>query len=190
MVITNNYNSIIDVDDNGFVTKLNDDGSKEIIKYYGNNSVVVVPKNVSIIGEEVFSNNQTIKRVEILGDLTKISNKAFLGCENLEEVMGLDKTAYVGSMAFKNCKSLKTVSLNETIIVGESAFENCVSLQTVEFKLLLVLEKCIFQNCANLKTIKFNGLVEYFNSIVAKKEYWAFGVPCKSVTCDNGEALI
>ena len=63
--------------------------------------------------------------VELTSPLIKIAYQAFLGCVNLEEVTNLEKTAYVGSEAFKNCESLTSIDIPEGVIsYGDYTFLN------------------------------------------------------------------
>lgn len=64
--------------------------------------------------------------------VTKISDKAFSGCENLTEVKVSDNVTEIVYGAFENCSSLKSVTIPDKVNkMGEYAFMGCEELEKV-----------------------------------------------------------
>ena len=95
---------------------------------------VTVPSEINgiaikSIGDYVFQ-NQNITRINLPSTVTDI-----------------------GINAFKNCKSLTTVSASGLQQIDESAFENCTALISVPIEKVLQIGNSAFNNCSNLSNI-------------------------------------
>ena len=78
-------------------------------KYKGSGGNVVVPEGV-----------------------TRIGDRAFSGCENLQSITLPEGVTSIGDWAFYNCKSLQSITLPEGVTsIGNGAFEDCEKLQSV-----------------------------------------------------------
>jgi hypothetical protein len=83
------------------------DGRK-IVRYFGRELEVIVPKEVEILG-----------------------NSCFEACDELERILFEDGSQLrtIGRSAISNCKSFKTISIPETVTeIEEAAFNNCLEL--------------------------------------------------------------
>ena len=81
-----------------------------------------------------FNQRKQIQTVELQYGITKISDYAFEGCENLTEVQIPDSVITIGEDVFSECSSLTTISIPESITsIGSSAFYRCSSLTDIEF---------------------------------------------------------
>ena len=116
-----------------------DNGTQEIKDYYGKDSDLIIPSNMSgsavtSIGEWAFYNNKYIKTATVPDSVTQIGNGAFDGCQRLSSVTIGNKVKNIGKWAFCNCKSLETVYIPEGIkTIGEGAFYNCFGLKDVYY---------------------------------------------------------
>ncbi len=102
-----------------------DDVYFKLISYNGNDENVIVPDKVpddypdkdlrdqtfSIIGDNAFKNNTTIKNVIIQGNIGNIGKSAFANCTNLTEVTIGDGLDYLSQSCFRNCPSLQKVTI-------------------------------------------------------------------------------
>lgn len=80
---------------------------------------------VSLIEEEMFSYNQTLKEVTIPGSVKSIRQMAFYHCPNLQSVTIETGVTSIKEHAFSECESLRSVYLPETLAdAAESAFSN------------------------------------------------------------------
>jgi len=74
------------------------------------------------IATEDFDSRKIIKLV-IGTNLTSISESAFSGCTNLEEVNIPDSIKTIGKSAFEDCRSLKKIDIPDSVTsIGDSAF--------------------------------------------------------------------
>lgn len=103
------------------------DGSitAKLSRYNGSDENVVIPdkapddypeerlrgKDVSIIKEYAFLENQNIKSVTIPDNVNHIARDAFAGCPNLEEVTIGTSLDYIWNSAFASCPNLSKVTI-------------------------------------------------------------------------------
>ena len=123
-----------------------------------------VIKNCSII-----SNNELIiyygieEKYRIDEGVKKISDKAFMECMFLKEVILPDSVIEIGSIAFMNCLSLLIISpLNNVVKIGRGAFAYCELLDNIILSdKITVIESGTFNGCCSLKKINIpNNVIE------------------------------
>jgi hypothetical protein len=125
---------------------------------------LVIPNNVTSIGEWAFYNCSSLTSVTIGESVTHIGNGAFRFCsslssvtinsdaivsedykydDNISDIFGSQVTEYIignhvkgiGSNAFRDCSSLTSVTIGESVTsIGESAFSGCSSLTSITCK--------------------------------------------------------
>lgn len=101
--------------------------------------------NIKTIGDFAFSNNNSLKSVELGKNLSYLGKSAFMGCGSLITL------------------KFDPESILETI--GESAFENCTNLGSdyglIEIpKSVKTIEKAAFKKCSSMKSLAFNEGLE------------------------------
>ena len=84
---------------------IKDDGTLEIVKYNGKESVITIPVkannyNVTSIGKKAFERNMDITKVIIPEGITNLSGYVFYSCYNLTEVSLPDSIKEVGEDCF------------------------------------------------------------------------------------------
>lgn len=79
--------------------------------YKGSSEEVTIPGNVHKIGDNVFENNTTLKKVIIHDKVEEIDGYAFRGCTALEEIKFPDSIKELGTWAFRGCTSLTELVL-------------------------------------------------------------------------------
>lgn len=140
----------------------NKDGTYTVVKYNGNDEVeeVMLPdfvngKAVSAIGDSVFKNRKSLKRVFFSETLKSIGASAFEGCENLEAVLLVDGVETIGIHAFSGCSSLSDVFLSEELkSIGKYAFYECGSIKRIKLHgKVTVIEAYAFADCTALQSI-------------------------------------
>lgn len=115
-------------------------------------TTLVVPQNISSIGEYAFENCTALTSVSIpksctIGDYAftdctalesvttssgTIGKQAFSDCTSLSNVTIGDKITQIDNYAFMGCKSLKTITIPASVTsIGENAFLNCYLLAEV-----------------------------------------------------------
>lgn len=92
--------------------------------------------------------------------------------------------AGIASEAFKECASLKRVTLPKSMTaIGNSAFEDCTSLASVTIpNSVTVIGDNAFWGCTNLKDIQYNGTKAQWNAI--KDDLGSYGTPIREIYDD------
>ena len=98
-------------------------------------SVITIPKEITVIPEGLFSGNDYLRKVIFeAGDTDPlvIEDEAFRGCDNLYEVVLPNRLTYIGECAFMYCYQLHTVNLPRDLKeIGYDAFYGCYKLVEV-----------------------------------------------------------
>ena len=161
---------------------------------------VILPENLSSIGEEVFWSCTSLKTINLPETVTEIDCKAFLGCISLENI-NLENVKVIGkegweSSAFAGCTALKNVNLESAIKIYRHTFSGCTSLENIKLDNLEVLGREAFDSCTSLKKIELPS-IKYLGIDVEEDEderYWQEGdafVDCRSLeTVVLGSSLI
>ncbi len=132
--------------------------------------------NINEIKAGEFENNSDIKEIDLYS-VTKIGERAFAGCKNLEKVslnpngnviidkeafsgcQNLSNTCYFGNVtsikdgAFKNCSGLKELLLSSTQEIGTEAFKGCENLDSVVLPELESIGEGAFDDCNSLSAV-------------------------------------
>jgi hypothetical protein len=127
-------------------------------------SSVIIPANVTYIGEEAFENCllENVYFEEGISFL-RIGKYAFYNCYHLQEISIPARTEYIFDGAFKNCSNLRMVifeyddELNKNLKkIGFEAFANCTSLNEIEIPYSVKeIGRSAFKNCNQLRSITF-----------------------------------
>ena len=130
---------------NSFTYAVCIDDNKEkyinIVRYVGTDNEVVIPESINVDGEEIpvkliYGNafregNNEITSVSIPSSVTKISYQAFMGCNDLKEVIIKDDSSLtiIDNAAFSSCLSLETIFIPSSVTTfGNGVFYNCPNL--------------------------------------------------------------
>ncbi len=132
-IVKDTDSSLISVDDNGY-----------IISYSGDYADIRIPETatsvsgntvtVKGIGESVFESNLYLKSAILPESITDFKNKAFYGCENLEEI-NISSAIYIGDSAFYRCKSLNAVNIPNIKTIGSYAFYEAATVNCEPFSI-------------------------------------------------------
>lgn len=96
-----------------------DDGTLEITKYNGADSVVAIPeqlnqKKVISIGNAAFNKNTNVSEVSIPDGVTQISQLAFQECINLIKISIPESVIRIEDYAFESCANLQNIFYSGT----------------------------------------------------------------------------
>lgn len=130
-----------------------------------------VPANVSEIGAEAFASCSKLRTVTFApgSQLTTIYGSAFEGCGLTAITLPESLKEFTRSGVFKNCTSLKSVTLPGVTKTGQYTFSGCTSLEKVNFaEGLTVIDSYTFSECTSL-----NGDI-YFPKSLEKIDSYAF----------------
>lgn len=118
---------------------------------------VILPENLSSIGEEVFWSCTSLKTINLPETVTEIGEEAFFGCTSLENI-NLENVKTIGEYAFMECTALKNLNMNNVENINTSAFYKCTSLETVTLENLEALGANTFDSCTSLISVVANKL--------------------------------
>lgn len=153
-------------------------------KFVGTETKVVIPDNVTAIGDWAFSNCANLKSVIIPKSVTHIGKSAFNFCENLNSIeiksntMNIEEFAFsrcfhlkdviipngvssIGNSAFSGCEDLLEIVIpNSVKEIGNSAFLACRSLTNISIPNSIThIEESTFAFCKNLTSVRISGSV-------------------------------
>ena len=97
-------------DDDGFVIIRG-----ELFSYYGNDSEVILPDSVRIIGKEVFRNNTALTSIVIPQNVERIKSSVFRGCTNLTSIVIPEGVTHIGFDVFSDCPKLTSVIIPKSV---------------------------------------------------------------------------
>ena len=110
---------------------------------------LVLPEGLTSIGAYAFQGCSLLMEAEIPSTVTDVYEGAFQDCELLDTV-----TVYgsLGTRAFKNCTSLKDLTLNEVYTIGDEAFSGDTALKELSLpEMLTSIGKSAFEGCTKLQ---------------------------------------
>ena len=88
--------------------------------------------NANPLSGNLYLNNVLITDLVIPDDVTSIGNYAFSGCSNLTSVTIPDSVTSIGDYAFAGCKGLTSITILDHVTrIGDSAFRNCFGLTSI-----------------------------------------------------------
>ncbi len=145
-------NSIVNIGSGAFEgchnLQYNEDNN---VRYLGNS----INKCIVAMG---VTNNE-IASLDINSNTKIIYDSAFMWCSNIESIEIPSSVASIGSVAFRACGSLKTITFKENSAlksIGSGAFNSCVCLESIEIPASVInIGDSAFYNCSGLKTILF-----------------------------------
>ena len=135
-----------------------------LVSYTGNDEIVTIPDSVKKIDDNVFDNNQTIKKMIFPNSLEIIGNYAFYNCNNLTDLEFPYSLKEIGYDSFYGTK-IKSLFIPKSVVrIGSSAFSNCDSLEDIaveggDFKYVDISSS--FERCTNLKKFEFKNKNAY-----------------------------
>lgn len=101
-----------------------------------------------------------IKGKKVIG----IDDEAFLGCDEITEILVSPYVCFIGKEAFAECTSLEKITIpNGLLGIDDEAFRNCSSLEVIDFydsgsifnDSPWLTGEDIFKGCTSLKEIHF-----------------------------------
>lgn len=121
---------------------------------------IVIPENVRVIGECVFKGKRKIEKITLPNALEKIESEAFKGCTSLERIELPKALAEIGADAFKGCMALREIVFHDGLAkIGDYAFHRCHSLKAANLPdSVSELGKCAFLYCDGMETVSLGGV--------------------------------
>lgn len=129
-------------------------GVYTITGYYGDETKVVIPEGVEVIGSSAFEDDYDLTEVVLPNSIKKISYRAFACCSKLKKINFPDGLEYVGESSFCGTAVEKVWLPDSVKTLGNHAFggSGCVEVRLPEG--LKMIEWWTFDNCHALKTVE------------------------------------
>ncbi|MGL4952016.1 MAG: leucine-rich repeat protein [Mycoplasma sp.] len=110
-----------------------------------NDGNIIIPSKVNKISSDAFKDNDNIKTINILGDLTSIGDEAFYKCNSLTEINSpnnLSTVESIGKGSFEGCENLiSKFNFEHVSSLGASAFKGASKLQLNNLQFLETMEE-------------------------------------------------
>ncbi|MBO5777105.1 MAG: leucine-rich repeat domain-containing protein, partial [Clostridia bacterium] len=105
---------------------------------------------------------------DIPAGVTTIGEDAFSNCDSLTSIIIPESVTSVGEFAFRYCDSLTSIIIPESVTtIGKNAFSGCTSLTSVTIGSgVTTIGKQAFYSCNSLTDVYFTGTEEEWNQIV------------------------
>ena len=131
-------------------------------RYVGASTNVLIPDNVSIIGDHAFSNCSGLKSIQISNSVETIEDNAFFNCSGLTSLHVPDSVKIIKDSAFSKCSGLTSIKFsNNVTTIGKSTFAGCSSLKDIQIpERVKKIDSWAFQNCTNLTSVVIPDNVE------------------------------
>ena len=152
------------------VTKNNAD-ELVIRDYTGSASNLVIPSSICgfsvvSIGDNAFSDCDSLTSITIPDGVMSIGNDAFYNCSSLTSITIPDGVTSIGNEAFYNCSSLTSIVIPDSVTsIGNHAFSDCSSLISITIP-NSVISICYraFSGCENLANIAVDENNQVYDS--------------------------
>ena len=102
--------------------------------YIGENEIteIVINEGVERIGAYAFAGLTALEKITLPSTLKIIDYGAFMGCESLVTVEGIENVQFINQAAFEGC-ALKEINLDSAVAIADYAFAYNTDLTTVIF---------------------------------------------------------
>ncbi|MBP3412227.1 MAG: leucine-rich repeat protein, partial [Oscillospiraceae bacterium] len=171
---------------------------------------LVVRDGTTVIGEGVFQDFTSLKKLTLPHSVTTIQQSAFSGCSGLTSVVipetvksierrafynctGLERVAILGNITsfgidvFRNCSHLSSVTIAGATSVPSGAFEACAALEEITIPAdVTFLGDGAFLDCVSLQKVTFS------TAYIEEIEFGAFEncVSLKSIDIPEGVEIL
>jgi hypothetical protein len=123
-----------------------------LVKYRGNARNIIIPEDVTVIGENAFSDKGMIS-VTIPSSVTSIRVGAFSGCKGLTSIAIPSSVTSIREMTFYESGLTNIIIPSSVISIGRSAFERCdLTSVTIPSSVISIGEQA-FYLCTNLTSV-------------------------------------
>ena len=133
--------------------------------------VIVIPFGIKTVGEGVFANQDSIRKVIIPPGVQKIQANAFSGCKNLREIVWYEGLLTIESSAFMGCEMLQLVDLPKSLQqIGDFAFFGCENAFVTIGKQVREIGKAACNSCRKVTILEENVRYYMLNNCVVDRE--------------------
>ena len=130
-----------------------------LMKYTGNEVNVVIPEDVTSIGDYAFRGCTGLTSVTIPNGVTSIGDSVFEDCTDLTSVTIPNSVTSIGVYAFYNCKSLTSIAIPDSVTSIDGAFSGCTSLTSITIPNGVTSIDGAFSGCTGLTSVTIGNSV-------------------------------
>ena len=126
-----------------------------LISYHGNSSSIVIPDNVTKIGDNAFEGCTNLTSITIPNSVTEIGSSVFKDCTSLTSITIPNSVTEIGEYAFDTCKSLTSITISNSVTkINRGTFGFCTSLVSMTIpNSVTEIEGPVFGFCTSLTSI-------------------------------------
>lgn len=133
---------------------------------------IVIPENVTSIGEQSFSYCNDLTSVTLNEQITTLPSYAFSYCDALEEITLPESITTIEDYCFLSCTSLNNIQWSTNLkSIGNSAFLNTGLTQVMLPEQLESIDNSAFSECNNLTSITIPSSVKTVNTFIFYRCY-------------------
>lgn len=161
--------------------------SVEVVPHssYSRYKYIVIPKTVTYnnitykvtgIGRSAFIGCSELQTIIGAENITYIEDFAFWGCKNLTEIPLPDNMSSIGQYAFRECSGLTSFTIPEGLTeISSNTFKGCIGLTSVTIPpSVKIIKDLAFDSCVSLTSVILPPDMDYI-------QYRAFA-DCESLT--------
>ena len=125
-----------------------------------------ISDSVTSIGEYAFNNCRSLENVEIGNGVLRISDAAFQECTSLSSLTLGESVTYIGHNSFADCTTISSLIVPDSVeYIGDDAFNGCTNLQSITLgNSLKSIGREAFSNCTNLFGLTIPNSVEHIGN--------------------------
>jgi len=122
-------------------------------------SAIEIPNSVNKIGYSAFLNCKALKSITIPSNVETIYNEAFYGCSALTSVTIANGVRNIGNSVFGNCSSLTKIVVPDSVRnMGGYVFHGCLALESAKLsENVATIPNSTFYDCYSLKSVAFSS---------------------------------
>lgn len=122
-------------------------------------SAIEIPNSVNEIGYAAFLNCKALKSITIPSNVETIYNEAFYGCSALTSVTIANGVRNIGNSVFGNCSSLTKIVVPDSVRnMGGYVFHGCSALESAKLsENVATIPNSTFYDCYSLKSVAFSS---------------------------------
>ena len=123
---------------------------------------VTIPNSVKSIGDFAFYDCNGLTSITIGNSVTSIGNYAFKGCSGITSVTIPNSVNSIGDYAFYKCSGLTSVTIGNSVTsIGDGAFESCSGLTSVTIpNSVNSIGDYAFEDCSGLTSVTIGNSVK------------------------------
>ncbi len=148
----------------------------------GKKVLVTIDNGVKYIPDSMFGYSK-IEEIFIPESVVAIGDNAFSECNSLESVSGAKGVTTFGTSIFGYCTNLKNVNLDSFVSIPDKTFLECTAIEEICLPNTVVsIGKEAFKNCSSLSTLKMP-----IDAVIADETSFAGDTAIKSITLTPGK---